>query len=167
VSGAETYLRELRRALPLGCRRRLVAEMREHFVSAAETGEPEHLTIERLGPARALAEQLLADMRSGALGRIGRLRAAATTSRLVASASLVVLAIVAGALFAGRQSSPAQPARQRMVSPTVWKLDPKTGEIRAIIFAATKVQEKALTTSRHGGPVLVQWEAVTPARPSR
>lgn len=63
MSDAETYLRELRRALPIGCRRRFVAEMREHFASAiaaeADRGvgpaEAERLTIERLGPADALA----------------------------------------------------------------------------------------------------------------
>lgn len=34
MSDAEAYLRELRHALPLGCRRRFVAELREHFASA-------------------------------------------------------------------------------------------------------------------------------------
>lgn len=34
MNEAETYIRELRRALPIGCRRRFVAEVREHFASA-------------------------------------------------------------------------------------------------------------------------------------
>ena len=66
MTDAETYLRELRRALPVGCRRRFVAEVREHFVSAVAAegdrgvgrADAERLTIERLGPADALAGQL-------------------------------------------------------------------------------------------------------------
>src|SRR3954453_13195128 len=102
MSGAETYLRELRRALPIGCRRRFVAEMREHFESAvaAEAArgvgreEAERLTIERLGPAHALADQLLADLRSGALGPAARLSAALTATH-IALAAVLVIAVVA------------------------------------------------------------------------
>jgi hypothetical protein len=119
MSGAETYLRELRRALPIGCRRRFAAEIREHFESAvaceAEQGverdEAERLTIERLGPARALADQLLADLRSGALGPAARLSAALTATR-VALAAVLVTAVVAGlAVTKVRSSSTSPPTR--------------------------------------------------------
>ena len=86
MTGTDTYLRELRRALPFGYRRRLVAEVREHFDSAAAAGAAEELTIERLGPPRALAGQLLADLRSGALGPAARLSAALTATRFVVAA---------------------------------------------------------------------------------
>lgn len=140
MSDAEAYLRELRRALPIGCRRRFVAEMREHFASAAEAGEAEQLTIERLGPAKALADQLSADLRSGALGRAGRVTAALSVPRLVAAATLVALAIVGGAMFAGKHSSPApattprRTARPAVVRPSI-TVDPRTGEIRAVMYA--------------------------------
>ena len=172
MSDAETYLRELRRALPVGCRRRFVAEVREHFASAiaaeaengVERGEAERLTIDRLGPARALAGQLRADLGSGALGRAGRLRASLTTARLGAAVGVIAIALVAGAAFAVTRSSPAQRGPLRTVSPTV-TLDPKTGEVRKIVFAATQAEAKVLLTSRNGGPVLVQWRAATPPRP--
>jgi hypothetical protein len=114
MSDAESYLRELRRALPLGYRRRVVAEVREHFASAiaaeAEHGvgteEAERLTVERLGPARDLADQLLVDLRSGALGPTARLSAVLTTTRVIVAAALVVIAI-AGAAVAVTRSSPA------------------------------------------------------------
>jgi hypothetical protein len=114
VTVSETYLRELRRALPVGCRRRLISEVREHFVSAVEAeaehgvsrAEAERLTIDRLGPAEALADQLLDDLRSGALGRAGRLAVALTVTRLAVLAAAAVIAIaVGGVLVAARSSS--------------------------------------------------------------
>jgi hypothetical protein len=147
VSDSETYLRELRRALPFGCRRRFVAEMREHFASAiaaeAERGvgtaEAERLTIERLGPADALAKQVLADLRSGALGRIGRLKGALTATRVLAGVTVAAIAIVAGGIFAGTHSArapskPQRTSRPTVVHPTV-TLDPRTGEVRMVVYA--------------------------------
>jgi hypothetical protein len=155
MSDAETYLRELRRALPFGCRRRFLAEVREHFASAiaaeAERGvgrdEAERLTIERLAPAQALAEQLLADLRSGALGRAGRLAAALTITRVVAGVTVIALGIVAGALFAGKHSTPAPPVPERTARPTL-RIYPGTGEVRAVIHAvqgATQKHQSSLT----------------------
>ena len=72
--------------------------------------EAERLTIARLGPAQALADQLLADLRSGALGRRGRLAVSLTTARLVAVAVVLVIAIVAGAVLVEGRSSSAPPA---------------------------------------------------------
>ena len=155
MNDAETYLRELRRALPVACRRRFVAEVREHFASAiaaeAEHGvgkvEAERLTIERLGPPQALAEQLVADLRSGALGRVGRLTSTLTTPRLIASAAVVTIAIVAGAVFAGRHSSPAPPAPQRTAGPRI-TVDPNTGAVRAVMYAvqtAVKKHQSSIT----------------------
>jgi hypothetical protein len=145
MSDTERYLRELRRALPIGCRRRFVAEVREHFASAiaaeAERGvgaaEAERETIERLGPAHALAEQFLADVRGGALGRARRVSVTLTAPRLAACAAAVTVAIVAGAVFAGRHSSPAPPPTPRRTahsSPTV-VLDPRTGRVRMVVYA--------------------------------
>ena len=121
MSDSEAYLRELRRALPLAFRRRFVAEVRDHFASAvaaeAKRGvgrfEAERLTIDRLGPAQALAGQLLDDLRSGALGRLGRLAVALTVTRLVALATVSAIAVVVGASFVGMRSSSALPALQR------------------------------------------------------
>lgn len=120
MTASEAYLRELRRALPVGCRRRLIREVREHFVSAvaaeAEHGlskdEAERLTIARLGPAQALADQLLDDLRSGALGRVGRLAVALTATRLAVLAAAAVIAIPVGALLAADCSSSTLLARE-------------------------------------------------------
>lgn len=121
MSAAEAYLRELRRALPIGCRRRFVAEMREHFASAADAGEPEELTIERLGPAAALADQLIGDVRSGALGRTARLSAALTTTRLLVLVTLLAIAIAASsaAVVRTRSASSSPPAHERPPSSPV------------------------------------------------
>ena len=144
MSAAERYLRELRRALPLGCRRRFVAEVREHFASAAEAGEPEHLTIERLGSARVLADQLLGDVRRGELGRAARLTAGLTTIRLAACAMVIGLALVAGAVLTARHSAPPSQAHERSAHPAVTvrptiTLDPRTGEVRAVTYPAGAV----------------------------
>ena len=108
MSESELYLRELRRALPIGCRRRFVAEVREHFASAGAAGEEERLTIERLGPARALADQLLADLRSGALGPVARFSAVLTVTR-IALATVLVLAVVVGVAVVSVRSSSKSP----------------------------------------------------------
>jgi hypothetical protein len=146
VSEAETYLRDLRRALPIGCRRRFVAEVREHFASAADSGEPERLTIERLGPPQALAEQLLTDLRSGALGRAVRVTAALTATRLVAAAGVIVIAIVTGAVFAGRHASQAPTTPQRAVRPAYVRptitVDPTTGDVGAVWYAVQSAVRK-------------------------
>ena len=173
MSDAEAYLRELRGALPVGCRRRFVAEVREHFASAiaaeAERGvdraEAERLTIERLGPAEAMARQLLADLRSGALGRVGRLTAAATTARLVASSAAVIAAIAALTMFSGRHAPPAPPSTpERGARPSI-TVDPGTGEVRAVMHA---IQE---ATREHLGSTTLAPKAVlffsNPVPPSR
>lgn len=120
MSDAESYLQELRQALPVLYRRRLVAEMREHFASAAERREEERVTIERLGPAHVLAEQLVADLRAGSLGPAGRIAAVLTGSRLAlvrtAAATLVIAGLVAGALLSVSHTSRAPSAVQRTVA---------------------------------------------------
>jgi len=121
MSDSEAYLRELRRALPVGCRRRLDAEVREHFASAvaaeAKRGVPraeaERLTVGRLGPAHVLADQLLDDLRSGALGHVGRLAVALTMTRLVALATVSAIAVVLGVVLVATRWSSAPPAPQR------------------------------------------------------
>jgi hypothetical protein len=117
VSESEAYLRELRRALPPLCRRRLLAEVREHFASAvaaeATRGvsavEAERLTIARLGPAHALANQLLDDLRTGVLGPIGRFTVFLTTMRL-ALATVAAVATGLGVVVVGTRSSSTPPA---------------------------------------------------------
>ena len=160
MTDAETYLRELRRSLPVGCRRRFVAEVREHFASAiaaeAEHGvgrpEAEQLTIERLGPAQALADQLLADLRSGALGRRARLVATLTTARLAAAATVVVVAVAvaASAVAVGRhspQASPApKPARRLQLI-----LDARSGELRPLLVTFRA------SARRHAGQGPTTW----------
>jgi hypothetical protein len=160
VTDVETYLRELRRSLPVGCRRRFVAEVREHFASAiaaeAEHGvgrlEAEQLTIERLGPAQALADQLLADLRSGALGRRARLVATLTTARLAAAATVVVVAVAvaASAVAVGRhspQASPApKPARRLQLI-----LDARSGELRPLLVTFRA------SARRHAGQGPTTW----------
>ena len=160
MTDAETYLRELRRSLPVGCRRRFVAEVREHFASAiaaeAEHGvgrlEAERLTIERLGPAQALAHQLLADLRSGALGRRARLVATLTTARLAAAATVVVVAVAvaASAVAVGRhspQASPApKPARRLQLI-----LDARSGELRPLLVTFRA------SARRHAGQGPTTW----------
>jgi hypothetical protein len=158
VTDAETYLRELRRSLPVGCRRRFVAEVREHFASAiaAEAGhgvgrlEAERLTIERLGPAQALAHQLLADLRSGALGRRARLVATLTTARLAAAATVVVVAVAASAVAVGRhspQASPApKPARRLQLI-----VDARSGELRPLLVTFRA------SARRHAGQGPTTW----------
>jgi len=119
MSDSTAYLHELRRALPFGCRRRFVAEVREHFESAAaaeathgvDRQEAERLTIERLGPPRALADQLLTDLRSGALGPVARLSAALTTTRVALGAPLVIAVVVGIAVTKVRSSSTPPSAR--------------------------------------------------------
>jgi hypothetical protein len=146
VNDAAAYLRALRRALPIGSRRRLVAEVREHFASAvtaeAERGvsraEAERSTAERLGPAEALANQLLSDLRSGRLGLRGRLAAATTAPRLLALTAVIAIAAAAGGLSLGRRSSPPPPAAKLTVSPTV-VLDPATGEARPVLLTLRAV----------------------------
>ena len=135
MTDAETYLRELRRSLPIGCRRRFVAEVREHLASAAaaeaehgvDRREAERLTIERLGPAQAVADQLLADLRSGALGRRARLAATLTSARLVALATVVAVAAAVSAVAVGRHSSEASPA-PKPASRLQLIVDPRSGE---------------------------------------
>jgi len=172
VTDAETYLRELRRSLPAGCRRRFVAEVREHFASAiaaeAEHGvgrlEAERLTIERLGPAQALAHQLLADLRSGALGRRARLVATLTTARLAAAATVVVVAVAvaASAVAVGRhspQASPApKPARRLQLI-----LDARSGELRPLLVTFRA------SARRHAGQGPTTWfvRPVTYSTPTR
>lgn len=121
MSDSEAYLRELRRALPIWCRRRLLAEVREHFALAvaaeAARGVPtvdaEQMTIRRLGPARALADQLLDDLRSGALGRVGRFAVTLTATRLAAFATVAAIAVVLGVGLGVPRSSSQPPALQR------------------------------------------------------
>jgi len=172
VTDAETYLRELRRSLPVGCRRRFVAEVREHFASAiaaeAEHGvgrlEAERLTIERLGPAQALAHQLLADLRSGALGRRARLVATLTTARLAAAATVVVVAVAvaASAVAVGRhspQASPApKPARRLQLI-----VDARSGELRPLLVTFRA------GARRHAGQGSTTWSVrpVTYSTPTR
>ena len=127
MTDAQTYLRELRHALPLGCRRRFVAEVREHFESAvaaeAEHGvdrdEAEQLTIERLGPARELADQLLADLRSGALGSAARLSAALTATRIALAAALAITVVASVAVVNLRSSSKSPTVPRAAESPAV------------------------------------------------
>ena len=172
MTDAETYLRELRRSLPVGCRRRFVAEVREHFASAiaaeAEHGvgrlEAERLTIERLGPAQALAHQLLADLRSGALGRRARLVATLTTARLAAAATVVVVAVAvaASAVAVGRhspQASPApKPARRLQLI-----VDARSGELRPLLVTFRA------GARRHAGQGSTTWSVrpVTYSTPTR
>jgi hypothetical protein len=146
VTDAETYLRELRRALPMGCRRRFVAEVTEHFESAAsaeatrgvERGEADRLTIERLGPAHALAGQLLADLRSGALGPAARLSSALTTTRVVLAGVLAIAAVVGVGLVSVRSSSKAPPVQRAAESPAV-----RNGvEVRRLILTLTNARGK-------------------------
>jgi hypothetical protein len=148
MNEAETYIRELRRALPIGCRRRFVAEVREHFASAvaaeAKLGvgrlDAERLTIERLGAPRALADQLLADLRSGALGPGGRLTVALTTTRLFASAAVLATAIGLGAVFIGTRSSSAPPTpAQATRSPQI--VDHGT-DVRKLVLTLVDIQRK-------------------------
>ena len=157
MSDAETYLRELRRALPVGYRRRFVAEVRDHFESAvaAEAGhgmprpEAERLTIERLGPPRAVADQLVADLRSGALGPVGRLSAALTATRLAAVAVLVLAVGVAVAVIDVRSTAKTPTVQRAPESPAV-----RNGvEIRRIILTLT-----------HAQATKQQWVGVTPVR---
>jgi ABC-type cobalt transport system substrate-binding protein len=143
MSEAEAYLRELRRALPLGCRRRLVAEVREHFASAiaaeAENGigraEAERLTIERLGPARTLADQLLTDLRSGVLGRRARVSATLTTARLVLVATVIAIAVAVGAVAVGKHTHQASPTPPPQRPPRLRLIvDPRSGEVRPVLM---------------------------------
>ena len=172
MTDAETYLRELRRSLPVGCRRRFVAEVREHFASAiaaeAEHGVgrlvAERLTIERLGPAQALADQLLADLRSGALGRRARLVATLTTARLAAAATVVVVAVAvaASAVAVARhspQASPApKPARRLQLI-----VDARSGELRPLLVTFRA------GARRHAGQGSTTWSVrpVTYSTPTR
>jgi len=167
VTDAEAYLRELRRSLPIGCRRRFVAEVREHFASAvaaeAEGGvgrpEAERLTIERLGPANALAGQLLTDLRGGALGRFGRLSAAVTTPRLVLLVAALAIVVVAGAVFAGKHSTQAQPTPRRTTGYAV-SINPLTGEVHPLLVA---LQNGVARHSTGEPPLLVKQVWVSPA----
>jgi hypothetical protein len=159
VTDADTYLRELRRELPMGCRRRFVAEVREHFESAVsaeatrgvERTEAERLTIERLGPARTLADQLLADLRSGALGPTARLSAALTTTRVVL-AGVLAIAVVVGVGLVGVRSSSKTPTVQRAAeSPAV-----RNGvEVRRLILTLTHSQRAKQQGYAHPAGVLI------------
>lgn len=162
MSDAEAYLRDLRRALPIGCRRRFVAEVREHFESAvaaeAERGvvraDGERLTIERLGPARVLAEQLLADMRSGVLGPVARLSAALTVTRIALAAVLALAVVVGVAVVSVRSSSKTPP-------PTVQRL-PDAGVVhngvlvrRLVLTLSTAVRQRGKRRALPSGYVVV------------
>ena len=170
MTDAETYLRELRRALPIGCRGRFVAEVREHFASAvaaeAERGvgpaEAERLTIDRLGPAHALADQLLTDLRSGALGRFGRVSAAVTTTRLVALVTVLAVALAAGAVVAGKRSSTAPPAPQRTTGYAV-AINPLNGEVHPLLVAL----QAGVRRHNSAVPLLVKrvWVSTTTTTP--
>jgi hypothetical protein len=170
VSGADAYLRELRRALPLGCRRRFVAEMREHFESAVaaeaqngvERDEAERLTIERLGPARELADQLLADLRSGALGPAARVSAALTATRIVLAAALVGAVVVGIAVTTLRSTSTSPPPRtvQRMPQAEVVR---NGVPIRRLILTLAKAQPGVRVHTLPGGYVVPVRIHLTPA----
>jgi hypothetical protein len=162
VSDAEGYLRDLRRALPVGCRRRFVAEVREHFESAvaaeAERGvgraDAERLTIERLGPAHVLAEQLLADMRSGVLGPVARLSAALTVTRIALAAVLALAVVVGVAVVSVRSSSKTPP-------PTVQRA-PDAGVVhngvlvrRLVLTLSTAVRQRGKRRALPSGYVVV------------
>lgn len=120
MSDCDSYLEELRKALPVLYRRRFVAEMREHFASAAERGEAERETITRLGPADLLADQLVSDLRSGKLGTAGRVAAMVTRSRVAmlgtAAAIVVVGAFLAVGVLSVNHTSHAPSAAQRAVA---------------------------------------------------
>jgi hypothetical protein len=93
VTESTRYLKELRRALPLRLRRRVVAELRQHLrdgIAAEVAGglgrdEAERLTIERLGPPERVAAQFASD-------------APAPRARAVLVAAVAVLVIVTGAV---------------------------------------------------------------------
>lgn len=154
MSDSEAYLRQLRRALPLGCRRRFVAEVREHFTSAvaaeAKRGvgrfEAERLTIDRLGPAQALADQLRDDQRSGALGPVRRLAVAMTMTRLVALTTASAIAVVIGFVLLS-----APPALQNAAaSPgTVTRTNTDVANLVATVIPAILADTEARYT-HHG-----------------
>jgi hypothetical protein len=108
-----------------------VAEVREHFESAVaaeathgvDREEAERLTIERLGPPRALADQLLTDLRSGALGPAARLSAMLTATR-VALVAVLVIAVVVGVAVTKVRSSSTSP------SPRTVQRAPQSGVVR-------------------------------------
>lgn len=153
MTDTDTYLRELRRALPLGYRRRLVAEVREHFDSAATAGAAEALTIERLGPPRAVADQLLADLRSGALGPAARLSAALTATRLAVAAVLAVAVAAGVGVTKVRSSSSSPPSR------TVQRV-PEQGvvrngvTVRRLILTLARSRERITVHTLPGGYVV-------------
>ena len=154
MSDSEAYLRELRRALPLGCRRRFVAEVRDHFTSAvvaeAERGggrfEAERLTIDRLGPAQALADQLRDDLCRGALGRVGRLAVALTMTRLVALATVSVIAVVVGVVLV---SSPPELQNAAASPVTVVRTDTYVATLVATVVPTIQADVEARYT--HNG----------------
>lgn len=151
MSDADTYLRELRRALPVGCRRRLVAEVREHFESAVSAEarhgvgrqEAERLTAERLGPAQALADQLLTDLRSGALGPVARLSAALTAARVLLAAVLVAAVVAGVAVTRVRSTSTSPPAPPRAA-----QAPPRTGVVRNGVLIRRLILTLAVTQRR-------------------
>jgi hypothetical protein len=165
VTDAETYLRELRGALPMGCRRRFVAEVREHFESAVaaettrERAEVERLTIERLGPARALADQLLADLRSGALGPTARLSAALTTTRVVLAGVLAIAVVVGVGLVSVRSSSKTPTVQRNAESPAV-----RNGmEVRRVILTLMNAQgEKQQSYAQPAGDRVLRLRQTSP-----
>lgn len=144
MNDAERYLHDLRRALPIGCRRRFVAEMREHFASAAAAGEEEHLTIERLGPAGALADQLLTDMRRGDLGPAARLSAGLTATRIALAAVLVIAVVVGVAVISVRSSSKTPP-------PTVQRA-PDPGVVHNGVLVQKVLYTLSTAVQQHGKP---------------
>ena len=102
------------------------------------------MTIDRLGPAQVLADQLLDDLRSGALGRVGRLAVALTMTRLVAFATVSAIAVVVGVVLVATRSSSAPPARQRTApSPgTAVPIDTDVAALLATIQADVQARYK-------------------------
>lgn len=115
MSESDRYLDELRRALPRGRRRRVVAEIRSHLSEgiAAETAngldpdEAERVTIERLGPAEQLAAQFTSTRRVGTR----------TFAALAAGALAIVVVGVLGVVHTQRAPSRPQVARLTTAPP--------------------------------------------------
>jgi hypothetical protein len=148
VTASKRYLKDLRRALPRGLRRRVVAELRQHLrdgIAAEIAGglghdEAERLTIERLGPPERVAAQFASD-------------APAPRGHVVLVAAVVVLAAIA--IAAGAVVTHTQHAKKTPPASPATYAPPRVSTVASsLVVLVRQVAAKQLHTGTSGTPVV-------------
>ena len=148
MTESKRYVKELRRALPLRLRRRVVAELRQHLrdgIAAEVAGglahdEAERLTIERLGPPERVAAQFATD-------------APAPRARVVLVAAVAVLVVVA--LAAGAVVTHTQHAKKAPTPSSATYASPRVSSVPStLVVLVRQIAARQLHARASGTPVV-------------